>query len=487
MFKAMNKYYEVHFNKIIEMKEMILKENIEIVCENSNGINIIVPGNFIETLIEEVNNNNRLLNNSKYYISSFSNKFINLSNVENNKSDIVEGSDENKYYEDEYFYRVYNNCLAKYDKLKQANEQLLNKIVEEKNVNRLYVLKPYLDQLKLESKAKNVTIEMATNIERLLSGLGIIARLDFIRNIQYIKTSKKNTNKNIHTETEVIINNMIGTIVQCLEKEYISKNIFDNLDMLNDTNILSHSNRVFISMVEFLYYYNYLFNKGLSNRLRNDYKNVYSKNYKRVLQNFKMNDIVDKLEFLFKLGIRKFSAFEILNYSIGTIYHDIAMLNIMDFVPTDDIMKDGNFRDFHTAKAYYFFKYFLNQKDECNLILGLHHECYGYGGGIMNRIINQKANDPKHKIDFLISFEVEDIINANVMAYFPAKMLEVVDIYDTLLFMGGSRSKNPEDVLLFMRKSFIDDKVKIDPIAFDLFLQFNRDIKGIDIIQDYEI
>ena len=73
MFKAMNKYYEVHFNKIIEMKEMILKENIEIVCENSNGINIIVPGNFIETLIEEVNNNNRLLNNSKYYISSFSN------------------------------------------------------------------------------------------------------------------------------------------------------------------------------------------------------------------------------------------------------------------------------------------------------------------------------------------------------------------------------------------------------------------------------
>ena len=50
MFKAMNKYYEINFDKIIEMKEIMIKEDIELTCVNSNGISIIVPGNAIDIL-----------------------------------------------------------------------------------------------------------------------------------------------------------------------------------------------------------------------------------------------------------------------------------------------------------------------------------------------------------------------------------------------------------------------------------------------------
>ena len=52
----MNKYYEINFDKIIEMKEMIIKENIELTCVNSNGISIIIPGTSIEILFNQKDN-----------------------------------------------------------------------------------------------------------------------------------------------------------------------------------------------------------------------------------------------------------------------------------------------------------------------------------------------------------------------------------------------------------------------------------------------
>ena len=78
-----------------------------------------------------------------------------------------------------------------------------------------------------------------------------------------------------------------------------------------------------------------------------------------------------------------------------------------------------------------------------------------------------------------MSFEPEDIMNAECFAYFPAKMLEVVDIYDTLTFMEGNRNKNPEEVVLFMKHMFTENKIAVDPIILDLFIQFLSDVKGI--------
>ena len=482
MFKAMNKYYEISIDKLIELKEMISKENIELTCVNPKGMSIIVPGNCIDIILQE--KDNVLLKDSKYYISSFSNKFFNLNNPQTNKNNVVEGSDDNKFNEYEYFYHIYKNCISKNEKLKAANDSLLSRMLKERPNNRLYLLKPYLDQLKLEAKTPKVTPEIASNIERLLTGMGIVGRLDFIRHLKYIKSAGKNRNDTVNTETEIMISSIMNGIVTYLEKEYFYRDIFDNLDMLDDSNILSHSNRVCILMIEFLYYYNNIFNKGLSSKLRQDYKSVYFEKYKTILSRFNLVKSIEKLENVYRLGIRKFTGSEIVSYAIGSFYHDVAMLNMIDFVPTDDFIKDGDFKDFHTAKAYYFLKYVLNQREESCLSVGLHHECYGYGSGILKNFFDKKINDPKHKADFLMSFEPEDIINAECFAYFPAKMLEVVDIYDTLTFMDGKRNKNPYEVVFFMKKMFTENKIAVDPIVLDLFIQFLSNVKGVDIIEE---
>ena len=479
MFKAMNKYYEINFDKIVEVQEMIANENIEITCVNPLGISIIVPGASVNILIDE--KENVLLKDVKYYISSFSSKFFNLNNMQIDQGIVVENSDDN---ESDYFYRIYKNCTASNNNLKAANSVLFNNIINEKPNNRLYVLKPYFDELKLESKSSKATNGVAASIERLLTGLGIIARLDFIRYLRYMKTSGKASNSIITSEYETMIFNMISSIVIYLEKEYVSYDIFDSLDLLDDSNILSHGNRVFIFMVEFLYYYNNTFNKGLSNKLRQDYRDKYWNMYKDICNKFNISKSIEILEKVYKLGIRKFTSSEIISYAVGAFYHDSSMLNIMDFIPTDEFIKDGDFKDFHTHKSYYFLKYILHQKEEACLVAGLHHECYGYGSGMMKKFVDKKIHDPKHKINFLISFEAEDIINVDALNYFPAKMLEVVDIYDTLTFMYGTRNKNPEEILMFMKTTFIDEKIKIDPVVFDLFIQFLKDTKGINFVQE---
>ena len=112
MFKAMNKYYEINIDKLIELKEMIIKENIELTCVNPKGISIIVPGNAVDIILQE--KDNILLKDAKYYISSFSNKFFNLNNPQTNKNNVVEGADDSQYNEYEYFYHIYKNlCIKK--------------------------------------------------------------------------------------------------------------------------------------------------------------------------------------------------------------------------------------------------------------------------------------------------------------------------------------------------------------------------------------
>ena len=158
MFKAMNKYYEINFDKITDLKDIILKENIEITCVNSSGISIIIPGSSVDVLIEE--KDNILLKDAKYYISSFSSKFFNLNNPNTNKSTVVAGADDSEYSETEYFYHIYKNCESVGEKLKSANSLFLNRIIREKPNNRLSLLKPYLDELKLDSKANKIAKEL---------------------------------------------------------------------------------------------------------------------------------------------------------------------------------------------------------------------------------------------------------------------------------------------------------------------------------------
>ena len=118
-----------------------------------------------------------------------------------------------------------------------------------------------------------------------------------------------------------------------------------------------------------------------------------------------------------------------------------------------------------------------NYPRQAGLIAGYHHEYYGdpSGYGYFREYLAQyrKAN-PKATQDYCMTYELEPILDYQALAYFPAKVLEIVDIYDSLTdpLRRYRKPLEPLEAVDFMRKEFVEEKLKIDPILFDLFVQF---------------
>jgi HD-GYP domain-containing protein (c-di-GMP phosphodiesterase class II) len=66
------------------------------------------------------------------------------------------------------------------------------------------------------------------------------------------------------------------------------------------------------------------------------------------------------------------------------------------------------------------------------------------------------------------------MLDYQALAYFPAKVLEIVDVFDSLTD-SNRKYRSPlseEEALILMRREFVEEKVKIDPILFDIFSDF---------------
>ena len=60
------------------------------------------------------------------------------------------------------------------------------------------------------------------------------------------------------------------------------------------------------------------------------------------------------------------------------------------------------------------------------------------------------------------------------LTYLPAKMLEVIDVYDTLT---KNMNKNPREAISFMTENFLEKDIMLDPIVTDVFIEYLKEIK----------
>ena len=457
----MDKYYEIEFETIIRSKAKIYNDDITIKCQNMNGIVTYFEGKAIDIFIDEIKNNNILLKNSKFY----TNVLLDEKEIPNKE----------KFNEAEYFYHIYLNCIPYSTKLKDENNDTLKKICKEKSEERFLFLEPNVDKLKSIFKStKSINMDILYLIDRILSDIGILIRTDFIKYIQTIKKSMIIVNK--VDKKDMYIYHIISSIVSYFEHNNVYNYIFNNADF-QDINMISHSNRVTLMMMEFMHYYNKEFKNRLSNKLRLEYKNKYIDKYKKIISHFESDIIIDNLEKVFKFGIRKFSNTEIINFSIGALYHDIGLLKIFDSVPMNNFLKDtDNNQDLHALKGYNFIKKTLNFQDDVSLLVGLHHDYYGYS---KNNLIKQFSNN-KYP-DNILSFEAEDFIKGEVYAYVPSKILEIIDIFDVLVFMNSKKKEEVEDVIRYIKDKLMAEEIKLDPILLDLFINYLSEIYGIKL------
>jgi len=79
-----------------------------------------------------------------------------------------------------------------------------------------------------------------------------------------------------------------------------------------------------------------------------------------------------------------------------------------------------------------------------------------------------------------MSYTMEPMIDYEVLAFFPAKALEVVDVFDSLTDPNRKYREPLADsvALTMMRDEFITKRLKLDPILYDLFTEFYADIRS---------
>lgn len=322
----------------------------------------------------------------------------------------------------------------------------------------------------------------AQQIVNVGNDVGLIAKVTMFESIQKIK-GEEITQEQAKIENQEITEtttNLVTTIVDMLSKNTETQKVFDELRNYSDGGVMSHSNRVFISYVNFMAFYNNLINRRhLVHKIRTSYTNKYKKFYEQVEAMFSKDTIRKNLatvEDCIDKGIKIIEEREMNLYSVGALLHDIGKVKDLDY------FEGANGRDYERIKKHLFNSYALVSQTseyplEVILTVALHHEYYGLGYGPYDHLYKLKlAKDPHFQIQRIMTYDAKAIDECEAFAYFPAKMLEIIDVYDALIdparkYRGG-KTFTPEEALNIMREDFVEKHVKLDPILYDVFVEF---------------
>jgi HD-GYP domain-containing protein (c-di-GMP phosphodiesterase class II) len=285
-------------------------------------------------------------------------------------------------------------------------------------------------------------------------------------------------NEEAKTRTDEIVETT-QELVRSTE-ELISDDIFEDpmvRDMVarSDGTVVQHMTRVYLNGISFMLWYNrQLLTSSLANRVRVHFAKRYAKKYRRLLPNLHAEDV--SLERVFLGGMQALGERELSTFATGFLIHDIGKVEDIEYHEGDEGY-DRETVERHVKIGYTAVMNKTNYPREAGLITGYHHEYYGHpaGYGYFREFLERyRQSNPQARIDYVMAYQMEPIIDYVALAYFPAKVLEVVDVFDSLTD-PNRKYRSPlsqEEAISVMQEQFIEQNLKLDPILFDLFRQF---------------
>ncbi len=199
------------------------------------------------------------------------------------------------------------------------------------------------------------------------------------------------------------------------------------------------------------------------------------KNFSIIKTNLPLETAPDSLEDVFKGGMRELDGDNLLQYGIGALLHDIGKVDNIDYFEGGDkydrkvIMRHApvsynmiiKTREFDPIVAY---------------LAALHHEYYNdkSGYGLSKLLFPEDVKKIKTPY-YCLAYDLEEVKAGYAIAYVPAKMLEIVDVFDALTDKKRKyreREFTVDEALEIMKNDFIEKSLKLDPILFSIFVDF---------------
>ncbi len=285
--------------------------------------------------------------------------------------------------------------------------------------------------------------------------------------------------KNIAKNTTILVQSIMGII----RNNTAANNFINLLGEKSTGSTVDHMNCVFLIFLPFCYYYNSYFTKGKISKIRADYKNKYYKYYKKLFP----GSPPESLEDVFKGGMREIDQDKLLQYGIGAFLHDIGKLDNINYFEGEE-KYDRKIIMRHAPISYNMIVKTREFDHDVAYLAALHHEYYNdqSGYGISKILFPDNIKKYKEPV-YCLSYDLEDIKSGLALAYVPAKILEIVDVFDALT---DSKRKyrdsefSVDEALEIMLDSFINKNTKIDPILFSIFVDF---INSHSILKDKSI
>ena len=173
------------------------------------------------------------------------------------------------------FYNIFKFCVPTDKELADNERAILENIINMSNKEATAYIRQYV--AKLTHYNKNfLDNSTAKEILKILIEIGFILRL------QYLDYLKKKENNTLNNNDEEIMNlsKMIQLLISEISiiistKEYETTNMFDTMKELKSDSTIGHVNRVFLTSIESIVFFNEKLKQGVINKIRVDFKKFY--------------------------------------------------------------------------------------------------------------------------------------------------------------------------------------------------------------------
>jgi HD-GYP domain-containing protein (c-di-GMP phosphodiesterase class II) len=343
-------------------------------------------------------------------------------------------------------------------------EQRLERMKQCKD--RLYALiaqKPRQEQLITEALVETTQDTILHNYTALMEAMNLE------------EGAAKNQTQNLVESTRDIVK----ASSQLISANIFNDDLMDTLVSKSNGTIIQHMTRVYLKGLAFLAYYNKLVSSSsYIIKLRISFSEKYTLFYRSLLPHLHIEDLT--LEKVFLGGMRAIPEHMFYNWAIGFMVHDIGKASAIEYHEGEGAYNRELVVE-HVKLGYNSIITKTNYPREAGLVAGYHHEYYGDPSGygmFRDSLELYRKKNPHAKQDHCIAFELEPMMNFQALAFFPAKILEIVDVFDSLTDPNRKYRKmmTANEALAMMEEDFVNKNHKLDIILFELFQRFIKEI-----------
>jgi hypothetical protein len=328
---------------------------------------------------------------------------------------------------------------------------------------------------RLDKLLAGKSVDTAVAVEALVDSTRDTALINHIALADALRLSDADAKQ--HTQALVDSTSNLVKSSSLLVSMAFDDKLMNTLVEKSNGTIIRHITRVYLLAVAFLAYYNDIVSSGYINKIRSSFEEKYRSFYLLLLPH--MAPYIFSLERVFRGGMRTIPPNWLSAWAVGFMMHDVGKAAAVEYHEGEEAYN----RDIvveHVKLGYDSVMHKTNYPKEAGLITGYHHEYYGDSSGygyFRSYLERYKKANPRAQVEHCIAYELEPVLYCHALGYFPAKVLEIIDVYDSVTDPNRKYRKalSPEEALVMMRKEFIEKSLKIDIILFDLFSSYVRE------------